>query len=217
MSSLDVPKVAVITGGHGFDVPRFHHLFRSLFDADVYIQHMEMFATSSREIREAYDVVLFFHMLMKTPTEESDKAVKTALEELGETKQGLLVLHHSILAYPQWNLWSEIVGIEDRSKFDFYSEVTIHVDVMQADHPITQGLQGWDMADETYTANDADEGSDILLTTDHPKSMRTIGWTRQYKKSRVFCLESGHDNQTWMNHNFREVLRRGIQWCAGRI
>jgi type 1 glutamine amidotransferase len=62
----------------------------------------------------------------------------------------------------------------------------------------------------------AGEGSEVLLTTDHPKSMKTLGWARQYKQSRVFCLESGHDNQTWADPSFREVLRRGLLWCARR-
>lgn len=63
---------------------------------------------------------------------------------------------------------------------------------------------------------DAGEGSQVLLSTDHPKSMKTLAWARQYKKARVFCLESGHDNQAWANPHFREILRRGILWCAGR-
>ena len=75
-------------------------------------------------------------------------------------------------------------------------------------------MQSWDMIDETYTMAEPGGESRILLTIEHPKSMKAIGWTRQYKKSRVFCLESGHDNQTWANAGFREVLRRGLLWCA---
>jgi len=44
----------------------------------------------------------------------------------------------------------------------------------------------WEMIDETYTMADAGEGSEILLTTDHAKSMKTLGWMRQYKNAR--CL-----------------------------
>ena len=73
------------------------------------------------------------------------------------------------------------------------------------------------MVDETYLMNDATEGSQILLTTDHPKSMRTIAWTRQFKNARVYCLESGHDRETYVDPNYRAVLSRGILWSAGRI
>jgi type 1 glutamine amidotransferase len=61
------------------------------------------------------------------------------------------------------------------------------------------------------------DDSHVLLTTDHPKSMRTIAWTRQVGQARVFCLESGHDRVTFADPNFRTVLGRGIAWAANQI
>ena len=202
-------KVVVLTGGHGYDVPNFQKLFQSLEGIQATLQTMDQFVASPADVRDGYDAVLFYHMLMPTP---KDKA-KEALEHLGSTEQGILVLHHALLAYPQWLVWTEIMGIADR-KFGYHHDQKLHVKVVNAQHPITKGMQSWDMIDETYTMADAGQGSEILLTTDHPKSMKTIGWTRQYKKSRVFCFESGHDNQTWVNPNFRRVLRRGLLWSA---
>ena len=215
----DKPTVAVITGGHSYDVVNFHGLFRSIPDADVYIQSIDDFAASPENLRDSYDVVLFYIMMMAEPVDEgaawyAGKPL-TALEHLGETEQGIFVMHHALLAYPTWPQWSEIVGIEDRS-FGYHMGETIRIDIANPDHPITRGLDAWDMIDETYTMADAGEGSDILLTTDHPRSLGTIAWTRQYRNSRVFCFESGHDNDTWADPHFREVVRRGIQWCAGR-
>ncbi len=205
-------KVAVLTGGHAYDVPNFEKLFQSLSGIHATIQTMEAFFALSAAERDAYDALLFYHMLMPVPT----GAAKEALEHLGSTEQGLLVLHHALLAYPKWPVWSEIVGIADR-KFGYHHDQQLHIHVTGVRHPITQGLKDWDMIDETYTMADAGQGSEILLTTDHPQSMKTIGWTRQYRQSRVFCLESGHDNQTWVSPDFREVLRRGLLWCARKI
>ncbi len=205
-------KVAVLTGGHAYDVPNFEKLFRSLDGIQATIQTMETFFALSAAERDAFDALLFYHMLMPTPTGPA----KEALEHLGSTEQGLLVLHHALLAYPQWPVWTEIVGIADR-KFGYHHDQKLHINVTSVRHPITEGLKAWDMIDETYTMADAGQGSEILLTTDHPKSMKTIGWTRQHKKSRVFCFESGHDNQTWVSPDFREVLRRGLRWCARKL
>lgn len=205
-------RVAVVTGGHLFDVPNFHKLFRSLPGIEADIQYMDDFVATPAPVRDQYDVVLFYIMLMPTPP---DGPVKAALEHLGTTGQGIFVLHHALLAYPAWPLWSELVGIADR-KFGFYHDQSIPVQVAKRDHPITRGLEPWTTQDETYTMADAGDGSEILLTTDHPKSMKKLAWTRTYKKSRVFCFECGHDDAGWSNANFREVLRRGIQWCARR-
>jgi hypothetical protein len=206
-------RVAVITGGHLFDVPNFHKLFRSLSGIEADVQYMDDFVATPADVRDQYDALLFYHMLMPTPAEGP---IKAALEHLGATAQGVVVLHHALLAYPAWPFWSEFVGIADR-KFGFYHDQQLQVRVANIQHPITRGIQNWEMVDETYTMADAGEGSEILLTVDHPKSMKTIGWTRTFKKSRVFCLESGHDNQTWVNTHFREILKRGIEWCARRI
>jgi type 1 glutamine amidotransferase len=73
------------------------------------------------------------------------------------------------------------------------------------------------MVDETYQMNEPDDHSHILLRLNEERSMRAIAWTRRYKQSRVFCLQSGHDNQTWQNEQFCTVVQRGILWCAGRL
>ena len=216
--AADKVKVAVITGGHGFDVPGFQQAFDHP-EIRAYHQHMNHFAGSPAEIRRGYDCVCFYHMLMPTPKDDGEwyeGQAKTALEDLGETEQGIFVLHHALLAYPDWPLWSDIVGIQSR-KFGYHDDQHLKIEVAEPDHPITQGLAAWEMIDETYTMDDAGAGSEILLTVDHELSMKTIAWTRSYKKARVFCFESGHDNQTFTVPEFRQVLARGILWCAGRI
>jgi len=213
-------KTAVITGGHSFDVVNFHALFRRLEGVNATIQHLDDFASSPEEVRDSYDVALFYFMPTEAPIDEGlpwyAGKPKTALEHLGETGQGIVLLHHAILAYSQWPVWDEVVGIQERS-FGYYMDQTVRTEIAASVHPITKDLTAWEMVDETYTMNDAGEGSEILLAVDHPKSMRTIAWTRQYGNARVFCYGAGHDNQTWSDSNFRLVLVRGIEWAAGRI
>jgi len=215
----DKATLAVVTGSHPFDVPNFHKLFRGLDGVEAYVQHMEDFATSSEDIRDSYDAVLFYHMIMDTPADGEAWGAgqpKSVLEHLGETDQGIVVLHHAILAYPEWDLWTDLTGLADRS-FDFHPEQQLKIEIANTDHPITAGLSAWDMGDETYTMAEPVGDNQILLTTEHEKCMHTIAWTRQFKKSRAFCFQSGHDNVTWADPNYREVLRRGILWSAGKL
>ena len=213
-------KTAVITGGHSFDVLGLHKLFRGLAGVDAYIQHMDDFAASSEAVRDGYDMVLFYFFLQEGPTDEGLPRYagkpKTALEHLGETEQGIVVLHHALLAYREWPVWSEIVGVRERG-FGYYPHQQIRIEVANTEHYITQGLSDWEMIDETYTMADAGEGSETLLTTTHPKSMSTLAWTRTHKNARVFCFESGHDNETFVNPTFQTVLTRGIRWAARKL
>jgi hypothetical protein len=210
-------KLAVITGGHSFHVPDFHELFRRLEGVTAYVQCLDDFASSPTSVRHSYHAVLFYIMLMETPKDEelpwhAGKPL-TALTELGETDQGIVLLHHALLAYPHWPLWDELVGISGRS-FGFYVNQAVRSQIESPDHPITMGLEPWEMTDETYTMPNAEEGNELLLTYDHPRSMRTIAWTRQHKQARVFCYQAGHDKAAYSDANFQEVLRRGILWTA---
>jgi type 1 glutamine amidotransferase len=204
-------KVAVVTGMHPFEVPPFIQLFRSLEGVDAYVQDLENYCLDLAHVRDEYDAVLFYNMHREPP-----EGCREALESLGQTKQGLLFLHHGVLAFRDWPLWSEIIGIEDRS-FTYKAGETVSVEIADADHPITRGMAPWTMTDEVYAMHEPGGESHVLLTTEHPQSLHALAWTRRYQLSRVFVLASGHGEETYTDPNFREVLRRGIAWLAGRI
>ena len=208
----DKVKTAVISGNHPYEVPQFINLFRSLGSIDFYPQYLENFAADLANVREQYDVILFYNMHIVL----DNGPVQAALEKLGETKQGIFCLHHGLLSYPDWSLWSDVVGISNRH-FKYYPGQDVCVEITDPNHPITKGLKSWAINDETY-AMDAATGPDnhVLLTTTHPLSLTSLAWTRTYRNAPVFCLASGHGKETYENGSFRTVLERGIQWLAGR-
>jgi type 1 glutamine amidotransferase len=210
-------RLAVVTGGHAFDVPNFHRLFRRLAGLDAYVQSMDDFASSSQETRDAYDGIVFYHMLKGTPVETgqpwySGKPL-LALERLKETGQGLVVLHHALLAYEEWPVWRELSGINPTLRSYHHGQV-VKVHVLNTEHPITAGLADFELVDETYVMDEPDAGNEILLATDHPQSVKALAWTRRFGRSKVFSLALGHDDEAWSNPHFGEVLHRGIAWTV---
>jgi len=213
-------KTAVVTGRHPADMRGFTRLFRALDGVDAYIQHMEDFSADVGGVRDWYDAVVFYNMHGGSPAGDGpwyESRTRQAMEQLGVTEQGVVLLHHGILAFPQWDVWAKLAGIPDRGLSAYAHGRRLRIHVAAADHPITAGLRDWEMIDETYDMASAGDDNEILLTTDHPECMRTLAWTRTFGKARVFCLQSGHDDQTFVDPNFREVLRRGILWSAGRL
>ena len=217
MNDVDI-AVAVVTGKHTFDIPGFQQMFSSMSNMEFYLQDLENFVADVGKYNDKYDVVLFYNFHQQTPVaDERDGAmILNSINKLAENGQGIFVLHHAILAFPNWEIWSQIVGITDR-RFGYYGNQTIQTDLMDDSHPITYGLKSWEMVDETYTMNEVGDDSQPLLAIDHVNSMHTVGWTRHYGNGRVFCYQSGHDNQSFSNPNFRTVVFRGIQWLANRI
>ena len=208
--------VAVVTGSHPYDVRGFQRLLRSIPGADCYPQHLEDFVESDQQAR-AWDVVLFYMMPEPEPPRGNggwEARIGPALEALGTTQQGIFVLHHAILAYWDWPFWSGIVGIPNRhlrGEHGYHAGQQVRVHIADPAHPITRGLAPWMLVDETYEMDEPGADSQVLLTTDHPQSMRAVGWARGFKEARVFCLELGHDDRAFADERFREAVSRGLQ------
>lgn len=209
-------KIAVIEGWHPFEVPQWIKLFNEMQDVDCYFQTIDNWAFDCAGCKDEYDVVLFYNMNMSMDDAPFKEKLSEAIEGLTQSKQGKIFLHHAILAYPKSSIWSDLVGIQDRS-FDFHVEQRYTVRIACDQHPITAGLNDWSIQDETYTMADAGRDSEILLAADHAKSMKSIAWTRQINDARVFCFQCGHDHLAWENPDFKTVLHRGILWAANRI
>ena len=208
-------RVALVSGGHPFDVPGLVEAFQSDAGLQVVHQHMDDWVSGNRS---AYDVVVFYHMLLDTPAENGGPwyagNASTALAELGATDQGIVVLHHALLAYPKWEHWSQLVGIADRT-FGYHLGNNLKVRIADRGHPITRGLDDFELVDETYTMADPSPGENtILLSVEHPQSMKHLAWTRTFGRARVFCYQSGHDRTAFDNPQFRRILSRGIRWVA---
>lgn len=212
------PKVAVVTGGHTFDVPNVRTALRSVPEVDYYVQTLGNFLADRGDVADQYDAVVFynFHRPADRGEEVADDA-ESAVRALGRRGQGIVVLHHALLSYPASEEWSAVVGIDDRT-FEYHHDQELAVRVADGDHPITDGLSAWTMRDETYAMSDPAEapGHDNrpLLSVDDPRSMPTIAWTRTYRDSRVFCFQSGHGAAAFTNPQFRTVLGRGTRWVA---
>jgi hypothetical protein len=213
--SQERAPVAVVTGGHPFDVMNFHRLMQAVCGAacEPYVQHLEEFATTPLDALRAYRAVIFYFFPLQGPLDGLPGQAghpRAAIEAVIAGGAGLLVLHHALLAYPGWDRWDSVVGCSGRARFSYHPQQRITVMPTAAVHPITDGQAGWSMSDETYVMPEP-EGTP-LLATDHAASMRTIGWTRQCGDSRVVCLQSGHDQESWSAPGLRRFLARGLRW-----
>ena len=208
-------KVAVITEWHPIDVIAFQKLFEGFPEFECYIQSLELFVTDEKN-RGLYDAVVYYNLSMPLLSEDS-KTYQYFTREMGTASQGIFLLHHAILCYNGWELWSELSGVNNR-KFTYHQNQTVDFRVEKPDHPIMAGLRDWRMTDETYRLEEVSRpGSDVFITADHPMSIRNIAWTRQYRNSRVVCYASGHDDAAYQDPSFRAVLRNGILWSAKRL
>jgi type 1 glutamine amidotransferase len=92
----------------------------------------------------------------------------------------------------------------------------LKISVADKEHPITKGVEDFQILDETYKGFWTDPHAKVLLRTDHPKNNPELAWVTEYGKSRGFYLMLGHDRKAYDNPGYRKVLYQAIRWAAAR-
>ncbi|MEM0964638.1 MAG: ThuA domain-containing protein [Verrucomicrobiota bacterium] len=214
-------RVAVVTGGHPFDVVGFQDFWSDMPGVKCYIQHLEHYCSSSEKEQDRYEAVVFYNMTDAVPSDKEQPwwkgAPETALRRMTKKGVGVVIWHHALVAFPGWEFWDLVCGHSRRTLKPHFDQEVNH-SVQDVDHPILRGLpRHFSLIDETYEMAEPEaEGNHVLLTTDHPDSLRSQVWLRECGESRVLCLIPGHDHHTWNAPEFRQLFSQGIQWVARR-
>ncbi|MBW8871438.1 MAG: ThuA domain-containing protein [Leifsonia sp.] len=105
---------------------------------------------------------------------------------------------------------------------DNYIPYTVHITELGKRHPITEGIDDFDLVTEQYWVL-SDEYNDVLATTtqavrpwdawNRPVTAPAI-WTRQWGKGRIFVSAPGHRIEVVENPNVKKIIERGLLWAA---
>ena len=99
---------------------------------------------------------------------------------------------------------------------------TIAVTEAGRSHPITAGLDDFDLETEQYWVLH-DDLIDVLATTTHPAPpwhpwhrpiVSPAVWTRQWGQGRIVVATPGHSVEVLQNANVRTIIERGMLWAS---
>ena len=212
-----VLRLLVVTGGHDYPTS-FYTLFEGTEDFDW--QH----ATSNHEafksdIRARFDVLVLYDL-----SAEISEAEQKNLVSFLESGKGMVVLHHAIADYPGWDWWSrEVVGGKYLLKPEggkpastFLHDQELFIEPA-ANHPILAGVGRMHFRDETYKGMWISPEVKVLLKTENPTSDGPLAWVSPYERSRVVCIQLGHDQAAHLHAAYRTLARNAILWTAGKL
>ena len=82
-------------------------------------------------------------------------------------------------------------------------------------HPLLKGYRGFESFDETYVHTKHNEKDRVVLETRaEGEGQEPWTWVRTHGKGRVFYTAWGHDERTWGNPGFQNLVERGIRWAC---
>ena len=216
--SANKQNILIVTGGHDFDRKAFFEMFDS-FKSLSYkeLLHPEANLLLGTIDLSSFDAVVFYDM-PKTITDQEKKS----FYKLIKAGKGLLFLHHSICSYQDWPEYESIVGGKyyERKKDDKFGvssyehDIDFTVKIENPSHEVTKGLGNFKLHDEVYGNLEVVPEVIPLISTDHPKSNKLIGWTLTKENSKIVFIQPGHDKNCYSNPDYRKLIEQAIKYIV---
>jgi len=164
-----------------------------------------------------YDVILF-HFKNYGPTKQAEK-VRANLKRFVDQGGGLVLYHFACGAFEDWKEFEQLAGrVWDKKKRGHDPRGPFTVNIVDADHPATQGMSDFETDDELYTCLGGDRPIRVLATArskvdglDYP-----MAFVLEYGKGRIFHTPLGHDVKAVTMPGAAELIRRGCLWAASK-
>jgi len=93
---------------------------------------------------------------------------------------------------------------------------TFGVDVV-ADHPVTDGVEDFEVLDEPYQVAHDPDAVTVLARMDHPDDGMDdypVVWIREHGDGRVCYVSTGHTTRSFEHETHRRLLRNAVRWVA---
>ena len=140
-------------------------------------------------------------------TDEQERA----LLDFVDGGKGFLPIHCASYCFRNSEAYIDLVG----AQFKSHGTGVFEAQVINSDHPITAEYDSFESWDETYVSHRHNPDRTVLMERVDSTGQEPWTWVRSHGKGRVFYTASGHDERTWRNPGFQELLRRAIVWSVG--
>ncbi|MBL0740965.1 PVC-type heme-binding CxxCH protein [Chryseolinea lacunae] len=158
------------------------------------------------ETLSAYDgLVLYANHDSITATQEA------ALLEFVEEGRGFIPIHCASFCFRNSEKFVNLVG----GQFLKHDTGTFVASIINKEHFITKPLKEFSTWDETYVHSKLTADRTTLMERVEGDHHEPWTWVRDQGKGRVFYTAYGHDERTWDNPGFHQLVKQGIVWAVG--
>jgi type 1 glutamine amidotransferase len=143
-----------------------------------------------------------------TPGEMTNEE-EQSLADFVNSGKDLLPVHSATVVNERNTKYIELIG----ARFTHHSPYhEFQVKIENAEHPVTKGLEDFTISDELYVLDRDPEGADILAATFWEDKLQPMVYTKKYGKGTVLYNALGHNEASFKNPGFRQLIVQGIKW-----
>ncbi len=199
--------------GHHQPAVRFKQLEPALKARGVALTYTDIPDDLNAETLANYDgLVLYANIDAITPEQEQ------ALLKFVADGKGFIPLHCATFCFRNSDAVVALMG----GQFQRHGGQEFATEIAEPLHPVMKGFSGFRSWDETYIHTKHNEKDRTVLEYrvqgDQAEGQRREPWTwvRTQGKGRVFYTAWGHDQRTWSQPGFHNLVERGIRWACGK-
>lgn len=139
------------------------------------------------------------------------KTQEKALLNFVKGGKGFIPLHCASYCFRNSAEVVEMIGGQFLShKIDSFPAV-----ILKPEHPVMKGITAFTTKDETYVHTKISKNIEVLTERVEGDHHEPYTWVRPYGDGRVFYTAYGHDEITFNNPGFLNLVRNGILWAVG--
>lgn len=134
-----------------------------------------------------------------------------ALLDFVRSGKGFIPLHCASYCFRNSPEVVEMIGGQFKShKYDSFPAV-----IVNPSHQVMKGITSFTTKDETYVHDKISKNIKVLTERVEGDHHEPYTWVREFGKGRVFYTAYGHDDNTFTNQGFLDLVRNGIFWAVG--
>ena len=210
-------KVLILSGpNHGFEksAPIIGEFLGAADDLDVSLEDSKDILTTNLN---EFDVCVlgtgFSHPVRQEngPTQweaELTNDQEDALFDFVRDGKGLVGIHGTA-----WNIGGRAVELLGGHANWHPPGLTFQVQIAAGDHPITAGVEDFEVEDEIYMSAWFPE-INILATAAWADKPHPLAWTKAYGDGRVFYTALGHGPDTFTRPGMQTLMTQGVRWAG---
>jgi len=193
--------------GHHRPAERYRQLAPVLAARGIDLTYTDKVEALNPKTLAGYDGLLIY-----ANTERIAPAQEKALLDYVAQGKGFIPLHCASYCFLNSPKYVELVG----AQFQRHDTGTFRTLIAEPDHPVMRGFKGFESWDETYVHTKHNEKDRTVLEyRQEGDKKEPWTWVRTQGKGRVFYTAWGHDERTWGNPGFQNLVERGIRWACG--
>lgn len=139
-------------------------------------------------------------------------AQEKALLDFVASGKGFIPLHSASYCFRNSPEVVALIG----GQFKSHGGGAFSAEIVKPDHPAMAGVTAFETEwDETYVHDHIADDIEVLMERVDSAGREPYTWVKEYGEGRVFYTAFGHDERTFRNPGFLQLVKSGIRWAVG--